>query len=188
MTVLLSLTADAIKPRGRAWLWRPKGPSASGPSAARDGATPEGSGCLSVPVPVLSPLLSLHCQQPVRLRWDPGQSSHPPEATHPSILFPNMATSFSFNRPQNCSWDFRNVSFHCVCSIMLPGGVTGLWKDCDTLVMGEWTRHTSPGAQGLGATGAQTERAGTSRGLQDRHQLEHRGVSHFAHLLCSTSL
>lgn len=67
-----------------------------------------------------------------------GSSSHPPTAAHPSILFPNMATSFSFNHPQNCSWDFRNVSFHCVCLITLPGGVAGLRESCSALVMGEW--------------------------------------------------
>lgn len=117
-----------------------------------------------------------------------GPSSHPPVATHPSILFPNMATSFSFNHPQNCSWDFRNASFHRVCPIMLPGRVAGLRESCNALVMGEWARCTLrgiPGGQGLGATGAQTERAGANGGSQDRYQLEHRRVSHLAHPLCA---
>lgn len=41
------------------------------------------------------------------------------------------------------------------------------------------------GEQGLGATGAQTERAGANGGLQNRYQLEHRRVSHLARLLCA---
>lgn len=72
-----------------------------------------------------------------------GPSSHPPVARHPVILFPNMAMSFSLNHPQNCSWDFRNASFHCVCSIVLPGGAAGLRASCCTLAMGEQARWTS---------------------------------------------
>lgn len=112
-----------------------------------------------------------------------GPSSHSPAATHPSILFPNMATSFSFNHPQNGSWDFRNASFHCVCPIMRPGEVAGVRECCNVLVMGEWAWCTLwgiPGGQGLGATGAQTERAGANEGLQDQYQLKIHRVSHLA--------
>lgn len=77
-----------------------------------------------------------------------GPGDHPPTAVHPSIPFPNMATSFSFNHPQNCSWDFRNVSFHCVCLIMLPGGAAGLRKAAMPL---KWRNgHDTPHREHLG--------------------------------------
>lgn len=105
------------------------------------------------PVPDACP-----CSEHPRLCADPalpaaheavlGPGDHPPPAMHPSILFPNMATSFSFNHPQNCSWDFRNVSFHCVCLIMLPGGAAGLWKAAMPL---KWRNgHDAPHREHLG--------------------------------------
>lgn len=111
-----------------------------------------------------------------------GPSSHPPVAMHPLILLPNMVMSFSLIHPQNCSWDFRNASFHCVCPIVLRGGVAGLRESCCTLVMGEQARWTLWGTPG-GSTGVQTERTGARGGLQNRSQREHHCVSHLTHLL-----
>lgn len=53
--------------------------------------------CLLMPVPVLS-LPAVPALSPAHMgTW--GPSSHPPVATHPLILFPNMAMSFSLNHP-----------------------------------------------------------------------------------------
>lgn len=119
VTVLLLLPVLVIKQHRRAFC-----------EGQRVHQQSEESGCMSLPADACP------CSEPTNLPAVPalspahmgtwGPSSHPPVATHPLILFPNMAMSFSLNHPQNCSWDFRNASFHCICPIVLPGGVAGL--------------------------------------------------------------